>query len=530
MKQRQKQLGQFFTPPSVAGALVSWLAPSPTDRLLDPSCGDGQFLSLHRRSVGVEVDAENAARARLRAPSALIHSGDFFTWASRTEDRFEAAVGNPPFIRYQLFSGDVRELANKVASRLGADFNGLSSSWAPFLVVTAGLLKPGGRMAFVVPAEIGHATYAAPLLECLCSHFSQVGVVAIREKLFPELSEDAWLLYCAGFGGRAMAIKLRALERFTESSEPPRFDQTIRLVEWRAAGCRLRRFLLPRRSLSLYDELAGAAGVRRFSEVAHAGIGYVTGANDFFHLRPSETRLWELPRRCLRVAVRRTEQLPEKDVDPPTVRRWLEEDEPVLLLDLGGEQALSESARRYLSTADAQKARQTYKCRNRDPWYVVPDVRVPDAFLSYMSGVRPAMVANSAECVCTNSVHAVRLTGEATVQQLQHAWDHPLAQLSCEIEGHPLGGGMLKLEPGEAAKTLLPLRKTDLAPTDRDELQEATKLMRRWRHYAADNPPPLLDLQPALRELSPAEADRAKRVVRTHRHAPLQHQLSPALL
>jgi adenine-specific DNA-methyltransferase len=28
--------------------------------------------------------------------------------------------------------------------------------------------------------------------------------------------------------------------------------------------------------------------------------------------------------------------------------------------------------------------------------------------------------------------------------------------LSCKLEGHPLGGGMLKLEPREAAQVLLP--------------------------------------------------------------------------
>ena len=89
------------------------------------------------------MDHENAARARQRAPRALIHSGDFFTWASKTAEKFEAVVGNPPFIRYQLFSGEVRERALTLASRLGADFNGLSASWAPFLVASASLLKPG---------------------------------------------------------------------------------------------------------------------------------------------------------------------------------------------------------------------------------------------------------------------------------------------------------------------------------------------------------------------------------------------------
>ena len=496
-KPLQKELGQFFTPPAVARRLVGWVDAKPADRLLDPACGDGQFLSLHRRSVGVEVDLGNAALARLRAPSALIHSGDFFTWASKTQERFEAAVGNPPFIRYQLFSGEVRDVACRVASRLGAEFNGLSSSWAPFLVGAAGLLKPGGRMAFVVPAEIGHATYAVPLLECLCRNFSQVGIVAIRDKLFPELSEDAWLLFCSGFGGRADAMGLSAVTGLEDLSEGPDFQRAIPLAEWRAAGCRLRRFLLPMRMLALYDKLAVSPDVQRFSRVAHAGIGYVTGANDFFHLRPSEAQLWELPQRCLRVAVRRAEQLPGKDVDAAAVRGWLAADDPVLLLDLGREGQLPEPTRRYLETADAKKAKGAYKCRNRNPWYVVPDVRVPDAFLSYMSGLRPTLVSNSARCVCTNSVHAVRLKGEASLQQLQRAWEHPLAQLSCEIEGHPLGGGMLKLEPGEAAKTLLPMRKLELSASAEDDLQEATMAMRRWRHYAGDNPSPLP--QPARR-------------------------------
>jgi len=484
MKRRQKQLGQFFTPSAVARTLMNWLAPKPTDRVLDPSCGDGQFLALHRRSVGVEVDPATAALARQHAPGALIHSGDFFAWAARTTERFEAAVGNPPFIRYQHFTGGVREQALKAAARLGAGFNGLSSSWAPFLVATASLLRPGGAMAFVVPAEIGHATYSAALLECLCRNFNNIGVLAIRDKLFPELSEDAWLLHCTGFGGRTEHIGLSSIERFAEHHGQPQFERCIPLSDWRAAGRRLRKFLLSPRALSLYEELSNRNNVRRLSEVAHAGIGYVTGANDFFHLRPSEAKLWEIPHRCLKVAVRRAEQLPAEDVNDGAVEEWLRADEPVLLMDLSREDDLPEPVNRYLATADAQRAKATYKCKHREPWYVVPDVRVPDAFLSYMSGERTTLVANSAACVCTNSVHAVRLKGGTTVSQLQKAWKHPLTQLSCELEGHPLGGGMLKLEPGEAARTRLPLGKILLSAAETDELTEATRTMRRWRHYA----------------------------------------------
>jgi hypothetical protein len=55
-----------------------------------------------------------------------------------------------------------------------ADFTGLTSSWAPFLVGAAGLLRPGGRLAFVVSSEIGHAPYAAPLLDYLVERFAHV--------------------------------------------------------------------------------------------------------------------------------------------------------------------------------------------------------------------------------------------------------------------------------------------------------------------------------------------------------------------
>jgi hypothetical protein len=340
-------------------------------------------------------------------------------------------------------------------------------------------------MGFVVPAEIGHATYAEPLIGTLCSHFERVRIIAFREKLFPDLSEDCWLLYCGGFGGTTTEILLSALERFEPLAAPPETARRVSVASWRASGCRLRRFLLPERGLALYDELVRAPRVRRFSEVGHAGIGYVTGANDFFHLRPTEAQFWRLPDHVLRVAVRKGEQLPERRVDQRTVRAWMANDEPVLLLNLRGVDPLPGPVRDYLETDAGKHAKQTYKCRNRSPWYVVLDVKTPDAFLSYMSGLAPSLVVNEARCVCTNSVHAVQLAPGFDIAEVQRAWETPLCQLSCEIEGHPLGGGMLKLEPGEAAANVcLPLQHTNLSSADTALLHETIAEARRWRHYA----------------------------------------------
>jgi adenine-specific DNA-methyltransferase len=69
--------------------------------------------------------------------------------------------------------------------------SGLSSAWVAFIVATASFVKPMGRMAFVVPAEIGPAPYATALMDYLLSAFSTVQVIAIRGKLsltFPKIA------------------------------------------------------------------------------------------------------------------------------------------------------------------------------------------------------------------------------------------------------------------------------------------------------------------------------------------------------
>lgn len=480
----QKQSGSYYTPGAVAEALVRWAARSSDDRLLDPSCGDGRFIALHHNSVGIEQDPGAAGAAIAQAPWALVHEGDFFAWASNTSERFECAVGNPPFIRYQTFSGATRERALRLCTELGASFNGLTSSWAPFLVAAANLLSSGGRMAFVVPAEIGHAPYAAPLLEYLVEHFDLVHVVAVREKLFPELSEDCWLLYASGFGGRTSEIRFSMVGVLNPTSTPPGKFSRVSVDTWRSTwNRRLRPYLLDATARDLYSQTVADSATKRFGDLARIGIGYVTGANDFFHLRPSEAEQWQIPKAVLQPTVRNGRVLPPQRLTVSTVDRWRRNDESILLLRLPKTAEIPAAVRRYLESEAGQSARGAYKCRVREPWYSVPDVQIPDFFLTYMSGLDVGLVRNDARCTCTNSVHIVRARDGKALARLGEIWGSRFVRLSCELEGHPLGGGMLKLEPGEAARIALPTTETASGLSD-EVIEEAIKTLRQWRHCA----------------------------------------------
>ena len=338
-------------------------------------------------------------------------------------------------------------------------------------------------MAFVVPAAIGHAPYAAPLLDYLVTHFNTIRITAIRSKLFPELSEDCWLLQADGFGGRSKEFRFGALDHFKPSAAPCE-TIVVPVHEWRESWKRrLRPYLLPEKVREFYRAAASSDGSMRFGDIASIGIGYVSGANDFFHLRPSEAEAWRIPEQLLHPTVRNSRVLPTGDLTAQTVEGWRRCDDPMMLLRIPKNAELPPSVSQYLDTDRGRQVREGYKCRMRTPWYSVPDVQVPDFFLTYMSGRTPSLVRNAAAATCTNAVHSVRVLDRKGVHRIVESWDTPFVRLSCELEGHPLGGGVLKLEPREATRILFPPPTMEAALSGA-EMIEAVSKMRQWRHYA----------------------------------------------
>ena len=113
----RKARGAFFTPESVARYVTEWAVRSPTDRVLEPSCGEAAFLL----EAGGRLDSLGAPKglpgllhgAELHAHSADIASGllrdagheskiavgDFL----RREPvaAYDAVIGNPPYGRQE---------------------------------------------------------------------------------------------------------------------------------------------------------------------------------------------------------------------------------------------------------------------------------------------------------------------------------------------------------------------------------------------------------------------------------------------
>lgn len=477
-----KTLGAYYTDARVADFLIWWAVRSPQDAVLDPSFGGGTFLrsacerlrrfGAHPGALvwGIEIDPQVHARtAEWLAEEFGIRKRnliccDFFEIRRTDLPPINAVVGNPPFIRYQRFSGNARNKAQACAMMEGVRLTRLSSSWAPFLVHSVGILSHGGRLAMVLPVEISHAAYAIPVLSHLKKSFSRVTFLTFRKKLFPNLSEDTLLALAGNKGAgpgdffwRDFADASRLVELQNQADYALAGTRRLNGTALADGHERLSECFVPRKALELYRQLARRPEVRRLGDLASVGIGYVTGANDFFHLDPQTARKWRIPIGSLRPAVRRGRALQGLRFTSMDWRTAAESGDAGYLLHVESERGLPRSVLAYLAHGERLGVPRAYKCRSRSPWFRVPHVYLPDAFLTYMSGVTPRLVANEMEAVAPNTLHVIRLRPEArlTSGELAASWQTSLTELSAEIEGHAMGGGMLKLEPTEAQDVVL---------------------------------------------------------------------------
>lgn len=477
-----KTLGAFYTDAQVADFLAWWAIRSPSDTALDPSFGGGVFLrAACKRLVelrgrpgsqvfGVEIDPEvhRLIREKLVEEYDLdrrnLSLADFFSVEPSPSQQVDALIGNPPFIRYQRFTGEARKLGLARSLAQGIRLPELCSSWAPFVVHGIAMLRPGGRLAMVLPMEVAHAKYARPVLEHIRRSFGTATFLTFRKRLFPDLSEDTLLLLADEKGsaaGRYLSLDLAhpgLLSAIRERDERSlRGTRRIDAADIASGEARLIEYLIPAKARDLYRELKASAKVRRLGALADVGIGYVTGANDFFHLGPAAARQWRIPDRFLKPAIRRGRALTGLRFTPDDWRRSIETGEAGYLLHIAKDSSIPQSVRNYLDQGEARGIEKAYKCRMRSPWYCVPHVYKPDAFLTYMSGLTPRLVANDVDAFAPNSLHLLRLHAgrEITSDVIAALWQTSLTRLSVEIEGHALGGGMLKLEPTEAENVLV---------------------------------------------------------------------------
>lgn len=459
----QKLRGGFYTPEPLVRFCLDRLQPllRPGDdlELLEPSAGDGAFIrgigsdaGLSRRVedlIAIEpLDLEAKKCRRSLAQSGIegtVVTDSAVSWGVETGGGFDAAVGNPPFVRYQFTSAADKAAIPRLGERAGVSFAGVSNLWLPVLISALSRLKPGGAFSFVVPTELLTGLAASRLRGWAAENFGDLRIDLFAPASFPDVLQEV-----AVFSGRRASMPSSTLtiaehnRNGTERIWTHAVDPTQR--NWT-------RYLLSPGQLLALDEVLASASVKPLGSLARFQVSIVTGANDFFSVSEADREAFELMpwSRPLLPRIRHAPGLIYSAQDHGETLRsgargWLLDFSP------GAPDPLRRRASaRYLRSGVERELPLRYKCRIRKPWYRVPHIERGSLFLSKRSHRYPRAIVNEAGAYTTDTIYRGNVLPGAGVsaQALSASFHSSLSLLSAELEGRSFGGGVLELVPSE---------------------------------------------------------------------------------
>ncbi len=362
----RRRHGQFFTPPSVARFMVEWVLSGGARTVHDPAFGLGAFHDAASRHPEVHFSASerdptilNYYRSRTPGAPADLRQEDYLlSWGRR----FDAIVCNPPYLRFQHFR-DRKTVFPELERRLELRLSGYTNCASAFLLKSLAELKPGGRLAYVMPLEFLNTGYGTEVKRRLISPPAFVRLIQLHceRDLFPDaVTSVGVVLFESVMSNSKVAFHtVRCLEELDPILDTPP------VVAMSGRSLRPDKKWLPHFApsrLQVNDTLTGT--LRQYGRFTR---GIATGANKFFVLRRSDARTLDLDATEVTPCITRSKQVRNGVLTEGNMHQLDREDQPVVLFRPGRD--LSDGAVRYVARGEQEQLHQRFLLRHRSPWY-----------------------------------------------------------------------------------------------------------------------------------------------------------------
>lgn len=473
----QKLRGGYYTPEDLATYIAKWVLNKNPKSILEPSCGDGIFgKAIHNigKSKTTHLNAfelfeseaaKSASRFEYLKIKNTLVQGDFLEWAiprmARKETPFDGVVGNPPFVRYQYLPMDAQSKSEQIFKLLDLKFTKHTNAWVPFVLASLSLLKPGGRMGLILPAEIIHVMHAQSLRTFLGHHCSKLLIIDPEEIWFEGTLQGAVILLAEkkinledhSFG---LGIYKVAGKSFMDEDPEKLFD-TIPRINGETVEGKWTRALLTHKERDLYKQIIKLPEVFKFDDIATVDVGIVTGANKFFLVDDATVEQYEL-QKFAHPMFGRSEHCPGVIYDKAQHKANAAKGSPTNFIWLKGEfDKFSDKVQEYIKLGESDNLHTRYKCSVRKPWYTVPSVYSTEIGMLKRSHHSPKLILNKINAYTTDTAYRIGVNSQTHPEKFVFCFGTAITALSAELEGRHYGGGVLELVPSEIEKLQIAL-------------------------------------------------------------------------
>lgn len=462
-----KLRGGYYTPSEVSENLVDWVTADLANgaTILEPSAGDGSMLKAlkHKEfefsAKAIELDPFEAEKSLILVEDDSrfsVLNTDFFNFYEDNQDKFDAIVGNPPYIRYQFLTAEQRDIQADILGRNGMKANKLINAWVAFAVASIEMLKDGGKIAFVLPTDILQVSYAQQLRHFLHEQLSEMTIVTFEVGVFEGIQQDVILLQGVKRTPQDTNHNLRIVNLLDSSQlklvYPDRFSKVSQNDDKKWT-----KYLLAAEDVEMINKIYSSNKFQSLVEVAKVEVGITTGKNELFTVTQEVVDAYELQDyslpllgRSINSAGIKYSQLDLEDNIENGKKAWL------LDFNTSNWHKFSASVKKYLSEIEEAGLNTGYKLSIREYWYNVPSIWVPDAFMLRRIGELPKLIFNEINAVSTDTFHRVKFFPNSDFYWIIFSSYSSIGLLSYELAGRNFGGGALEILPGDIQEIILP--------------------------------------------------------------------------
>ncbi len=457
LKEKKRTTGSFYTCHSIADYIAKWAIVDEDTIVLEPSFGDGRFIysalkrfneleNLNPDIYGVELQEEPFNNFVNYNDTVKCTLTDFMDY--KPDFKVDAIIGNPPYVSLRNLSEKSRNKAVMLMNKYGIDMPTSSSLWMPFVVHATEMLNENGRLGFVLPYEITYVRYAIKLWMYLRKNYGKLSVYRVYKDFFPEVDVETIVFLAEDKGNCTDNVEYRVFRDIKDLNYGKSIvSKSIAIDDIISLRKPFERELISTKSKTIISSLRAKGQLTPLLEECKFKIGYVCGNKDFFHPSQDIVKQYKIKKNNLLPCL-----INSKDINGQS-KLGIDTINIVSENNLFYPTNIAEGEKAYISYGETEKIHLGYKCKTRNPWYITPNIEIPDIILTVFGDV-PRMITNTKKYIVSNSLlcGVIDPSKSTTAKEIICRWYNSLTLLLIEIYIHSLGGGTLVLIPGEMDK------------------------------------------------------------------------------